>query len=195
MPKVKIEIELGNDAMRRPCHVKNALTKLAEKIGTSHLYDHTIMDLNGNSVGRCWREDEEPRHQGPCEPVKPGVVYVDESQQEDSRAKEPSCADRIRKHLDRELEEVRKAWQAHQNGEDPEEEYTIYGEGRKTVSTLILSGGGPSSQWEVTFDDDNVIEQIDYVFKDWFDGARLTLEGEEFDLVHEFLKAYHYGME
>lgn len=49
--KFTLEIEMGNDMMRRPSHVADALAKVAKRIldGSD---GGKIMDMNGNSVGR-----------------------------------------------------------------------------------------------------------------------------------------------
>lgn len=42
-----------------------------------------------------------------------------------------------------------------------------------------LSTGGPADWLEAQIDDDGDILRIEYVFQDWFDGARRTLDGSE----------------
>jgi hypothetical protein len=52
--KFILEIELGNDAMKRPSDVSNALSKIAEQVKhVAGLKGITtkILDVNGNSVG------------------------------------------------------------------------------------------------------------------------------------------------
>lgn len=53
---------------------------------------------------------------------------------------------------------------------------TIYeyaaGSSMKRLLTIELSGGGPSSHIEAIINEDNVVESAQYVFLDWFDGAR-----------------------
>lgn len=56
------------------------------------------------------------------------------------------------------------------------------------VVRVQLSWGGPSDEFEVYFDPtEHTVERIDYVFKDWFDGARRTLRGNDFEIVEEML--------
>ncbi len=46
------------------------------------------------------------------------------------------------------------------------------GSNMKKLLTIELSGGGPSSHIEAIINEDNVVESAQYVFLDWFDGAR-----------------------
>lgn len=45
----------------------------------------------------------------------------------------------------------------------------------KRLLTIELSGGGPSSHIEAIINEDNVVESAQYVFLDWFDGARRNI--------------------
>jgi hypothetical protein len=56
--KFKLEIELGNDGMRRPLQVSDALRSIANKIQNFHLKEGSILDLNGNKVGEWGFEKE-----------------------------------------------------------------------------------------------------------------------------------------
>jgi hypothetical protein len=53
---------------------------------------------------------------------------------------------------------------------------TIYeyaaGSSMKRLLTIELSGGGPSSHIEAIINEDGIVESAQYVFLDWFDGAR-----------------------
>lgn len=62
MVTFNVEIELGNEAMQDGYDISSALTGISNKIkncSTGDFYDmtigelHTILDINGNSVG-CW---------------------------------------------------------------------------------------------------------------------------------------------
>jgi hypothetical protein len=58
MPMIfKLEIELGNDAMKTPGHVADKLQELSRRVRGAKLQDGEgakVLDLNGTSVGR-WR--------------------------------------------------------------------------------------------------------------------------------------------
>ncbi len=56
-----------------------------------------------------------------------------------------------------------------------------------TVYRVQMSWGGPSDEFEVFVDEDKEIVRIDYVFKDWFDGARRNLMGDDYSLAKELL--------
>lgn len=58
----------------------------------------------------------------------------------------------------------------------------------KRLVEVLISTGGPEDAFVATVDDDGTIERIEYVFKDWFDGARVSLEGEQFDAAEAFIR-------
>ena len=47
---------------------------------------------------------------------------------------------------------------------------------RKSVYRILLSTGGPGDWLDVWLDSDGDIDRVDYVFQDWYDGARVTLD-------------------
>jgi hypothetical protein len=47
-----LRIDLGNDAMREPEHIANALHRVAQAIEHSHGAEGIIIDDNGNTVGK-----------------------------------------------------------------------------------------------------------------------------------------------
>jgi predicted nucleic acid-binding Zn-ribbon protein len=57
---------------------------------------------------------------------------------------------------------------------------------KRVVYDICLSTSGPEDGFEVEVDD-RAIARITYYFKDWFDGARRILSGEEFDAVEEWI--------
>ena len=61
-----------------------------------------------------------------------------------------------------------------------------YGIDTRTISRVIWSGGGPSDYLEITHRDGEVLA-VDYLYQDWFDGAKLS--------VPEDSPAYRYALE
>lgn len=59
---------------------------------------------------------------------------------------------------------------------------------RFTVVRVELSTGGPADWFEATIDDDGTITRVEYVFQDWFDGARRDLSGPDFDAAADFIR-------
>jgi hypothetical protein len=57
----------------------------------------------------------------------------------------------------------------------------------ETVVTVQFSWGGPSDEFKVTLDDDGDITNVEYLFKDWFDGAKRGLVGEQEEVASDFL--------
>lgn len=58
--KFKLEIQIGNAAMREPFHVAHALGRVAVRLGDAS--EGVIRDENGNKVGTwsaTWPESEE----------------------------------------------------------------------------------------------------------------------------------------
>lgn len=60
----------------------------------------------------------------------------------------------------------------------------------KTIYEIVLSTGGPHDEFQVTVNSDNEVESVEYVFMDWFDGARKTLSGDDERTALEFLSAF-----
>ena len=68
----------------------------------------------------------------------------------------------------------------------------------QTITWIILmSYGGPSDEFEVIVSWEGEVEKITYVYKDWFDGARLEVEGDEFEKLSAWVgkEFYLYGEE
>lgn len=47
-----LRILLGNDSMREPRHIADALRRVAQQIDNSHGAEGTIMDNDGNAIGK-----------------------------------------------------------------------------------------------------------------------------------------------
>ena len=62
----------------------------------------------------------------------------------------------------------------------------------ETIRTVkvLLSTGGPADWFEAQLDDDGDIRRIEYVYQDWFDGARRTLDGADFDTAADFIRNF-----
>jgi len=57
MSAFKVDIALGNDTMRTPEEVADALTKVADTLRSESSFPDTYMpiqDINGNTVGSYW---------------------------------------------------------------------------------------------------------------------------------------------
>ena len=76
--------------------------------------------------------------------------------------------------LDEDDEDDQKLIEQVKNEEIDEQSIYEYaaGSSMKKLLTIELSGGGPSSHIEAIINEDNVVESAQYVFLDWFDGAR-----------------------
>jgi hypothetical protein len=65
--KLSIEISLGNEAMEGPRDVAEAILDAFEALGDEPVYEGTIRDRNGNSVG-AWKVIDPPEAPEPPEP-------------------------------------------------------------------------------------------------------------------------------
>ena len=62
-----------------------------------------------------------------------------------------------------------------------------YGIDTRIVSRVIWSGGGPADYLEITRNELGEILLVEYLYQDWYDGAKLT--------VSEDSPAYRYALE
>lgn len=62
-----------------------------------------------------------------------------------------------------------------------------YGIDTRTISRVIWSGGGPADYLEITRNELGEILLVEYLYQDWYDGAKLT--------VSEDSPAYRYALE
>jgi len=62
-----------------------------------------------------------------------------------------------------------------------------YGIDTRTISRVIWSGGGPADYLEITRNELGEILLVEYLYEDWFDGAKLS--------VPEDSPAYRYALE
>ena len=112
-----------------------------------------------------------------------------------------SCKDRVAGHLQDAIEDIRKLWKLYQR--DPEAyddelgnfyEYGLcfdyvakgtFDDQPRGYFRYQLSYGGPSDEFRFYVDETLDPYEIEYWFLDWFDGASITLEGEDYDLMAE----------
>ena len=57
-----------------------------------------------------------------------------------------------------------------------------------------LSTGGPGDEFRFYFNHVGSVHRIEYWFLDWFDGAHITLRGEDFDIMNDIFvwNEFHY---
>jgi hypothetical protein len=88
--------------------------------------------------------------------------------------------------------ELRKAIAdyAEDEGAFPESalESFILGASKHTVWDIQLSTGGPADGFEVEVNDGGSIDEIAYYFKDWFDGAKRWLHGDDLQAAERALQ-------
>jgi hypothetical protein len=104
-----------------------------------------------------------------------------------------SCAERIEKELRGRIQDFKEALEEAEKEEDFNfidwvNEYALayYDDSYYRAKRLELSYGGPQDYF--LFFEDTTIE---YHFLDWFDGAKITLEGEDYKImeqVHDYLE-------
>lgn len=98
------------------------------------------------------------------------------------------------------MRDLRRIWKKHQRGYS--EEYYEYGLSFDYVAKgtfkdqsrgyfrYQLSWGGPSDEFRFFVGYSGDVEDIEYWFMDWFDGASIDLEGEDFQLLEEIFEDF-----
>lgn len=125
--------------------------------------------------------------------------------------RQPSCAERIASSLEGTIAGMREALDADkraeeieagdlESDEDPDEIRSSEGSDAWINGVLSLevlrrvrvqlSWGGPSSELELRIDSEGEIVGASYLFADWFDSARVEVEGEDLETVCAVLGSY-----
>ena len=122
---------------------------------------------------------------------------------------QPKCADLVQHELKKELETLRKLWDLHcEDCDASDDEYgNLYEYGlafdyvapgtfddqNEGYFRYQISWGGPSDEFQIFAGgspDGWVIHRIEYWYKDWFDGASVTLRGEDFEFMKEVIDSF-----
>lgn len=115
--------------------------------------------------------------------------------------KERKCKDRVKESLNGRLDDLKTPWTAYQSGEEETEDlgslfkyepcfdyvpaHTFRDQPRGYFRYQI-SWGRPSEEFRfLTEDPANPHPEIEFWLLDWFDGASVTLTGEDYDLLNE----------
>jgi len=117
-----------------------------------------------------------------------------------------TCKERIDEHYSGRIADIRKLWESYcSDNEDGDPElgrFNEYGLCFDYVSPgtfedqpegyfrYQLSWGGPSDEFRFYVDEDKSIDNIEYVFMDWFDGATMDVTDEDFDLMEEIFEDF-----
>ncbi|HDN18038.1 MAG TPA: hypothetical protein ENF41_03155 [Candidatus Bathyarchaeota archaeon] len=104
-----------------------------------------------------------------------------------------SCKERIGKEYRETIKDIRRVWRAYTERGD--EEIYDYGlcfdfvpseePGEEPYFRWQLSWGGPSDEFRFFVGPDFSLYKVEYWFMDWFDGAKITLRGKDFELLAE----------
>ena len=103
--------------------------------------------------------------------------------------RERSCADLIASELSDREQQLKDLYTLADDGNDDarEEIYEMaYGIDRREILRVIWSGGGPADYLEITHKDGDIL-RVEYLYQDWYDGARLDVSEES--------AAYRYAEE
>lgn len=110
-----------------------------------------------------------------------------------STTEHPTCADRLPANLAGRVEDLqgfvdRIGSQDWEDADAAYDEANCYGLGLSVTRVLRwdLSTGGPGDWIEFHVDSDGDLVRAEYVFQDWFDGAREEIEGDDYETVKEF---------
>ena len=123
--------------------------------------------------------------------------------------KELTCKERVREHYKGRMDDLRRLWAAYQ--EDPEKSLddigNIYEYGlcldyvapgtfrgqRRGFIRYQLSTGGPGDEFRFYLDELRNPVKVEYWFLDWFDGAKVTPQGKNLELLHELFGWFQDG--
>jgi len=117
--------------------------------------------------------------------------------------REKGCRDLIeRKYISR-IEALRNLYSSYLRGEEycEEECSSLYEYGlsldyvppytfidqKEAYIRYQLSWGGPADEFRFFINPDYSIHRIEYWYLDWFDGANIILDGEDFELMESIL--------
>lgn len=95
-----------------------------------------------------------------------------------------TCSERLPEMLKVRLSEIKEALE----DENKREEFyeRVLAIAKKIIFDIQLSTGGPADGFMVIVDPETMeIEEIEYYFRDWFDGASMKLEGKDFEMIEE----------
>jgi hypothetical protein len=100
-----------------------------------------------------------------------------------------SCADLIAGELKDREEQLEELYALVDDGDDNAREQIYemaYGIDRREIVRIVWSGGGPADYLEIIHNDGEILK-VEYLYQDWYDGARLDVE--------EGSAAYRYAEE
>lgn len=110
-----------------------------------------------------------------------------------AKPKDNSCKSRIEGEVKARLRDLRRLWEAYQNGAEGEEIESIFDYGlsfdyvapgtfsgqKEGYFRYQLSWGGPSDEFRFFVNPDLSCHRVEYWLLDWFDGAYQVLTGED----------------
>jgi len=115
--------------------------------------------------------------------------------------KEATCKERVRKHYQSRMADLTKLWELYNEGNDESDEdlgtfneYGLcfdyvpkgtFGDQKRGYWRYQLSWGGPSDEFRFYSDETLSIDRIEYWFLDWFDGAKVNVNGKSLELLTE----------
>jgi len=113
----------------------------------------------------------------------------------------PDCRERVRAELAERMRDIRKLWKLYLKDSDASDPdlgtFTEYGlcfdyvapgtfdDQKRGYFRYQLSWGGPQDEFRFYTDENLTPVKIEYWFLDWFDGAKVTLQGRNYALLAE----------
>lgn len=113
---------------------------------------------------------------------------------------EKTCKDRVQNELESELKTLHTLWAAYQAGDEEPTEYGTFTEHGLSFDYVAagtfddqeegyfryqISWGGPADEFRFFVDAGKHVHRVEYWFLDWFDGANIVLDGEDFAFMKE----------
>ena len=115
------------------------------------------------------------------------------------------CEDRVKDSFESTMDDLRQLWAAYCNGEEEVEDLgTFYEYGlcfdyvsadtftdqKPGYFRYQLSYGGPSTEFRYYTDADLSLYKIEYWLLDWFDGAHVLVDGDDYKLMGEIFDMF-----
>ncbi|UYL64877.1 MAG: hypothetical protein QIT35_gp81 [Methanophagales virus PBV299] len=102
-----------------------------------------------------------------------------------------SCKKRIGEAYKETIKDIRRVWRAYK--EQSDEEIYDYGlcfdfvkeDNEEPYFRWQLAWGGPAEEFRFYVGPDFEVYKIEFWFMDWFDGAKITLRGRDYELLAE----------
>jgi len=118
---------------------------------------------------------------------------------------ELKCVDKVQASFESTIDDLKQLWEAYCKGDEEVEDLGTFWEyglwfDYVTAGTFTdqeqgwfryqLSTGGPGTEFRFYTDADVSLYKIEYWYLDWFDGAHVLVDGDEYKLMDEIFDCF-----